>query len=133
VTVTTRLVAATGVYAAVQLVHGLVPADTEAESYVGLVAGLVQLVATLAALYGLRVGAAWAERLAGAVGVLGAVGITAYHLTPVTSPATNPYVGEGVGAAAWLSVLAVVAGGLWTAAEAWRGRSVTASAPGPTG
>ena len=112
-----RLVTATAVYAVTQVVHGFVPADTEAEGPVGLVGGLVLLVGTLAALYGFRAAAGWAARLAGVVGLAGAVGVTAYHLAPVTSPVTNPYVGEGVGAAAWLSVLAVVAAGSWCGYE----------------
>jgi hypothetical protein len=128
-----RLVVATGVSAAAQVVHGLVPADTEAEGYVGLVGGLLLLVGTLAALYGFRVAAGWARRLAGLTGLVGAVGVTAYHLAPVTSPVTNPYPGEGVGAAAWLSVLAVVAAGLWCGYEAWLGDPADRPPPCPTG
>jgi hypothetical protein len=101
-----------------QVVHGFVPADTESEGYVGAVVGLVLLVASLAAVYGLRLGRRWAPRLAGWTGLAVAVGFVAYHATPVRSPVTNPYVGEPVGAPAWISVALAVAAGGWTAVSA---------------
>lgn len=101
-----------------QVVHGFVPADTEAEGYVGLVGGLV-LLATMAGIFGLRTRRTWAPPLAGWIGLVVAVGFIAYHAVPVSSPVTNPYLGEPVGAAAWISVAAAVAAGAWTA-SAWR-------------
>lgn len=101
----------------VQVVHGLTPADTESEGYVGTVVGLVLLVASLAAVYGIRTGTAWAAPLTGWTGLVVAVGFVLYHALPFRSPVTNPYVGEPVGAAAWLSVAASVAVGAWAAYE----------------
>lgn len=98
-----------------QVAHGFTPADTEAEGYAGLVGGLVLLVATMAAIVGTRTGRTWATPLAGWTGLVVAVGFVLYHAVPVSSPVTNPYLGEGVGAAAWMSVAVTVAAGAWTA------------------
>lgn len=110
-----RLEVAAWLLLVTQVVHGFVPADTEAEGYVGLVGGLVLLVATMAAIFGLRTGRAWGAPLAGWTGLVVAVGFVAYHAVPVRSPVTNPYLGEPVGAPAWISVAAAVAAGAWTA------------------
>jgi hypothetical protein len=106
-----------------QVVHGFVPADTEAEGYVGLVGGLILLIATMAAILGLRMRRSWSPPLAGWTGLVIAVGFVAYHAVPVRSPMTNPYLGEPVGAAAWGSVAAAVAAGAWTAHVARREES----------
>ena len=115
-----RLGAATWALAVTQVVHGLTPADTESEGYVGAVVGLVLLVLSLAAIYGLRLGRPWAPRVAGATGAAVAIGFVAYHATPWRSPVTNPYIGEPVGPAAWISVALCVAAAVWTVAEARR-------------
>jgi hypothetical protein len=101
-----------------QVVHGFTPADTEAEGYAGLIGGLVLLVATMAAILGLRRGRSWAPTLTLATGLTVAVGFVAYHATPVRSPVTNPYIGEPAGVAAWITVVLSVAAGLWAAYEA---------------
>jgi hypothetical protein len=101
-----------------QVVHGLTPADTEAEGYAGLVGGLILLVATMAAIVGLRTGRSWARPSLLATGLAVAIGFVAYHATPVTSPVTNPYIGEPVGPAAWITVVLSIAAGLWAAHEA---------------
>ena len=107
-----------------QVVHGFVPADTEAEGYVGLVGGLVLLIATMAAIFGLRTRRTWAPPLAGWTGLVIAVGFVAYHAVPVASPVTNPYLGEPVGVSAWISVAAAIAAGAWAAYVAlWEPRS----------
>jgi hypothetical protein len=98
-----------------QLVHGLTPADTESDGYVGLVGGLVLLVATMTAILGLRRQRPWAAPLTAGIGLTVAVGFVLYHATPVTSPVTNPYIGEPVGPAAWITVALPVAAGLWAA------------------
>lgn len=98
-----------------QVIHGFTPADTESEGYTGLVVGLLLLLATMAAIYGARTEKAWAEPVAGWTGLTVAVGFVLYHATPVKSPVTNPYVGEGVGALAWISVAVAVAAGAWAA------------------
>lgn len=103
-----------------QVVHGFVPADTEADGYVGAVGGLGLLVATMAAIFGLRTRRAWAPSLAGWTGLVVAVGFVAYHGAPASSPVTNPYLGEPVGAPAWASVVAAVAAGAFTAYAALR-------------
>lgn len=98
-----------------QLIHGFTPADTESEGYVGAVVGGALLVAAAVSIFALRAGRPWAARLTGTTGLLVAVGFVAYHATPVRSPITNPYVGEPVGAPAWISVAAAVAAGAWAA------------------
>jgi len=101
-----------------QVVHGLTPADTEAEGYAGLVGGLVLLVATMAAILGLRGGRPWARPLLLGTGLAVAVGFVVYHATPVTSPVTNPYIGHPAGPAAWVTVVLSIAAGLWASFEA---------------
>lgn len=106
--------------AVAQVVHGFTPADTEAEGYVGLVGGLFLLVAALAGVYGLRTGRLWAPDVVRWTGLAVVVGFVAYHAVPWKSPLTNPYVGEPVGAAAWVSVLVAIAAGVWAAVEGER-------------
>jgi hypothetical protein len=101
-----------------QVVHGLTPSDTDAEGYAGLVGGLVLLVATMAAILGLRRGRPWAHILLLGTGLAVAVGFVLYHATPVSSPVTNPYIGEPAGPAAWITVVVSIAAGLWAAHEA---------------
>ena len=101
-----------------QVVHGFTPADTDAEGYVGLVGGLVLLVASLTAVYGIRTGRPWAKAVTGWTGLTVAVGFVLYHALPFKSPVTNPYLGEPVGAAAWISVALAVGAGAWAAYEA---------------
>lgn len=100
-----------------QVVHALVPADTEAEGYMGLVGGLILLIASLAALYGLMQGLDWARSVLGWAGLGVSVGFVAYHAVPWSSPVTNPYIGEPVGVPAWISVVFAVAAGVWAAYE----------------
>ena len=104
-----------------QAVHGLTPAHTDAEGYVGPVGGLVLLVATMTAIAGLRWHRPWARSLTAWTGLAVALGFTLYHTTPIASPVTNPYIGEQPGLAAWLTVVVSIAIGLWTAHEARRG------------
>ena len=103
-----------------QVVHGAVPVDEdkpESESVLGLYVGLLFLILTLAALYGLVERKPWGRPLAAGTGLAVAVGFVAYHAVPWSSPVSNPYLGEPVGAPAWLSVAAAVAAGLWCAYE----------------
>lgn len=100
-----------------QVVHGFTPAETEAEGYVGAVGGLALLVASLAAVYGIRTGKLWAAPLTGWTGLTVAVGFVLYHAVPFHSSFTNPYVGEPVGPPAWISVALAVAAGAWAAYE----------------
>jgi hypothetical protein len=99
----------------VQAVHGFIPAETEAEGYVGLVGGLALLIAAMVGVYGARTGKDWAAWLTGWTGLVIAVGFTAYHAVPWHGPVTNPYFGEPVGPAAWISVAVAVAAGVWAA------------------
>jgi hypothetical protein len=116
---TPRLEASAWALVVAQVVHGFTPAETEAEGYVGAVGGLILLVAALAAVYGLRTGRPWGRTLTGLTGAVIAGGFVLYHALPVTSPVTNPYLGEPVGAAAWISVALAVAAGIWAAYEAF--------------
>jgi hypothetical protein len=102
-----------------QVVHGFTPADTDSEGYVGLVGGLLLLVAALTAVYGIRTGRRWARALTGWAGLTVAVGFVLYHALPFKSPVTNPYLGEPVGAPARISVALAVAAGAWAAYEAF--------------
>src|SRR3546814_5076362 len=103
-----------------QMVHGVVPVDedkVESESLVGLVVGAGLLALTVAALVGILQRRPYGEPLAAWTGLVVAVGFIAYHAVPWTSAVTNPYLGEPVGAPAWLSVGAAAAAGAWCA---WR-------------
>lgn len=72
----------------------------------------------MTAIVGMRTRRRWAAPLAGCTGLVVSVGFVAYHAMPVHSPVTNPYLGEGVGAPAWVSVAAAVIAGAWTASLA---------------
>jgi hypothetical protein len=100
-----------------QVVHGLTPADTESEGYFGAVVGLLLLISACTAVYGIRTGRTWAPALTAWTGLTVAVGFILYHASPVRSPVTNPYPGEPVGPAAWISVALAVAAGFWAAYE----------------
>ena len=113
----TRLDVAAWALFGTQLVHGLTPADTSSEGYVGTVVGGALLLASAVAIYAIRAGLPWATRLTGVTGLVVAVGFVAYHATPLTSPVTNPYIGEPAGAPAWISVALSVAAGAWAAYE----------------
>lgn len=112
-----RLELATWTLLVLQVAHGFTPADTEAEGYAGAVGGLILLIATCAAIVGLRGGRRWAAPLAGWTGLAVAVGFVLYHAMPFKSPVTNPYLGEPVGPAAWISVALAVTAGVWVAYE----------------
>ena len=107
-----------------QVVHGAVPVDedkVESESVLGFYVGIAFLLLTAAALVGLVQRRGHGPRLAAGTGLAVAVGFVSYHAVPWSSPVTNPYLGEPVGAPAWLSVIAAVAAGVWCA---WTGREV---------
>ena len=123
-----RLFAAAVVLAFVQVIHGAVPTGRENTegSIVGPIVGLVLIVASIVAAVGIRRGREWAPRLLAATGLFVAIGFTLYHAIPVKNWATNPYWGndvEDVSAAAWATVVASVAAGLWAAWEAVRVRT----------
>jgi hypothetical protein len=113
-----------------QVVHGAVPVDEnkpESESVLGFYVGILFLLLTIAALVGLVQRMGYGPRLAAGVGLAVAVGFVTYHAVPWSSAVSNPYLGEPVGAPAWLSVAAAVAAGLWcawTGREALRGEAV---------
>ena len=112
-----RLEASAWALLVLQVVHGFTPADTEAEGYVGAVGGLALLLATMVAINGIRRARPWAPSLAGWTGAVVAVGFVLYHAVPFSSPVTNPYLGEPVGAPAWISVALCIAAGAWAAYE----------------
>lgn len=100
-----------------QLVHAITPADTDSESYLGPIAGLILLIAACAAVYGVRAHRSWAPTVTGWTGLVVAVGFILYHVLPFESPLTNPYLGEPVGPPAWISVALAVGAGAWAAYE----------------
>lgn len=128
-----RLFTAAVLLAAVQVIHGAVPTgreDTEG-SILGPIVGLVLIVASIVAAVGIRRGREWAPRLLAGTGLFVAVGFTLYHAIPLKNWATNPYWGndvEDVSLAAWATVVASVAVGLWAAWEATRVRTAQAFA-----
>lgn len=108
-----------------QVIHGLTPADTESEGYFGAIVGLILLISACTAVYGIRARRPWAPKLTAWTGLAVGVGFIAYHASPVRSPITNPYPGEPVGAAAWISVALAVAAGFWAAYEGFTGAPST--------
>ncbi len=103
-----------------QVVHGAVPVDedkVESESAVGFYVGLLLLALTVAAIVGIVQRRPYGRPLAAWTGVAVAGGFVAYHAVPWTSVISNPYVGQPVGAPAWLSVIAAVGAGVWCALE----------------
>ena len=123
-----RLFVAAVALAAVQVIHGAVPTGREdAEgSVLGPLVGLVLIAASIVAAVGAWRGRDWAPRLLAAAGLSVAIGFTLYHAIPLKNWATNPYWGsevEDVSAAAWATVVASVAVGLWAAWEATRATS----------
>jgi heme/copper-type cytochrome/quinol oxidase subunit 3 len=114
------LATATALLVLAQIVHGAVPAETESDTVLGFYAGIALLLASIVALVGLVRGRRWAVPLATWTGFVVGVGFVLYHAIPFESPLTNPYPGEAVGAAAWLTVVASVAAGLWCGVEGLR-------------
>jgi hypothetical protein len=112
---------------AAQVVHGFIPAETESEGYAGALGGLILLVASLTAVYGLRTSKPWAATVLMVTGAAVAVGFVAYHATPVRSAVTNPYLGEPVGVPAWIGVAVAVGAGAWAFVEGRRAAGSTAS------
>ena len=124
-----RLVGLAAALLAIQVIHGAIPADTDAEGYVGLVGGLLLLIASIAALVGLVQGKPWAPRLLGVTGLIVAVGFILYHALPFKSPATNPYFGEdGIGLLQWAPVVLAIGIGFWAAWETLRPEATSTSA-----
>ena len=116
-----RLIALAAALVAIQVIHAAIPAETDSEGYVGLVVGLVFVIASITALVGLVQGKPWAPRLLGLTGLAVGVGFLLYHVTPFHTPATNPYIGEDkIGLAQWTPVFLCVAIGLWSAWETLR-------------
>ena len=121
-----RLIALAAALIAIQVIHAAIPAETDAEGYVGLVGGLILLVAGIVALVGLVQGKPWAPKLLGVTGLTVAVGFVLYHALPFKSPATNPYFGEDkIGLAQWTPVVLCIGIGLWAAWETLRPEAAT--------
>jgi hypothetical protein len=117
---------------AVQVIHGAIPAKTTSEGYVGLVLGAIALVASIAAVYGVRNDRPWGRRLLGLTGASVAVGFLLYHTLPIHSAVTNPYVGErSIGALQWAPVIAAILIGVWAAWESARDTSTAGLSSAP--
>lgn len=102
---------------ATQVVHALTPAETASEGWVGAVGGALLLTSAGVALVAVRTGRPWGPLVTGWTGLLVAAGFTVYHALPFRSAVTNPYLGEPVGAPAWISVVLAVGAGTWAAYE----------------
>ena len=101
---------------AAQVVHGFIPSKTSTHSVVGPIVGLVFLVATIVAIVGLHRRREFAVGLLRWTGGAVAIGFVLYHALPWKTPMTRPYIGESVGAPAWIGVAIAVAAGAWAVA-----------------
>ena len=99
-----------------QKTMGSVASDARLAMF-GKVSTVVLGLVAVAAVIGLLQHRPYGRPLAAWTGLVVAIGFVAYHAVPWTTAATNPYLGEPVGAPAWLSVAAAVAAGLWCAYE----------------
>lgn len=61
-----------------------------------------------------------APQIAGAIGILTALGFVAVHLAPHWSMFSDPYADRSLDAGSWIQMLASLTGGLVLAFEAWR-------------
>jgi hypothetical protein len=103
-----------------QIIHGGTPVDEnkpENEGYTGLVVGGILLLLAVVALVAIIQRRPYGRPLATWTGLAVAVGFVAYHAVPWTSVISNPYLGEPVGAPAWISVALAVGAGIWCAYE----------------
>lgn len=115
-----RLTLPAAALAVAQVLHGATPApETDEGGYVGLIGGLVLLVASIVVAVAARRGASWARPLAVVTGVGVAGGFILYHALPWHSPVTNPYFGtDGIGLVQWTPVVLCIATGAWLVAVA---------------
>jgi len=96
-----------------------------ADEQLSLVASLPGLLGALAVFVSLGIVAAGyrhAPQIAGAIGLLTALGFVAVHLVPEWSMFSDPYAERYLDAGSWIEMLAALAGGLLVAFEAWRVR-----------
>ena len=103
-----------------QIVHGATPVDEnhpENEGYTGLVVGGILLLLAIAAVIGIVQRRPYGRPLAAWTGFAVAAGFVGYHAVPWTSIISNPYLGQPVGAPAWISVALAVGAGVWCAYE----------------
>ena len=105
---------------ATQVIHVLAPVDEdkpESESWLGLPVGGILLLLSTIALVGIVQHRSYGRPIAAWSGLAVALGFIAYHAVPWSSVISNPYLGEPVGPAAWISVILAVGAGFWTAYE----------------
>ncbi len=103
-----------------QVLHVLAPIDSdkpESESWLGLPVGGLLLLLSVIGLVGIVQGRSYGRPLAAGAGLAVALGFIAYHAVPWSSVISNPYLGEPVGAPAWISVALAVGAGFWCAYE----------------
>lgn len=103
-----------------QVIHGVIPVDKHHpnnEGYTGLVVGGILLALWVAALVGLVQHRPYGRPIGAWTGLAVAVGFVSYHAVPWSSVISNPYLGQPVGAPAWISVALAVGSGTWSAYE----------------
>ena len=106
-----------------QVLHVLAPIDDdkpESESWLGLPVGGLLLLLSVVGLVGIAQRRSYGRPIAAWSGLAVGLGFIAYHAVPWSSVISNPYLGEPVGPAAWISVALAVAAGFWCA---WEGRA----------
>ncbi len=115
-----RLLWATAALWALQPVHGAVPGPAgQVEGAFGKVIGTTGTILALFAF--LAVLRRWpvAPRLALVAGAGVPLAFVGYHALPIETAITQPYWGDGSASLAqWLTVIAVIAAGIWTVVEA---------------
>lgn len=95
------------------------PAD-EQLSLLGSLPGLLGTVAVFVSLVLVARRRRGAPAIAGAIGLVTAVGFVAVHLAPHWSMFSDPYSDRHLDSGSWIQMLTALVGGAWLAYEGWR-------------
>ncbi len=116
----TRLLLATAALWVLQPVHGAVPGPAgQVEGAFGKVIGTTGTILALVTFLAILRQWPAARRLALIAGAGIPLAFVGYHALPIETAITQPYWGDGSASLAqWLTVIAVIAAGIWTVVEA---------------